>query len=328
MENAPLNRAPAWPRLLVLGLVGVIIVLGLILIIRLAGPANVAVSGEQRPDALANSSDSCVTCHRNASPGIVQQFGHSAMAAAKVGCRDCHEVKAGAPGAVEHEGSFVLQAPTTAMCQRCHQAETAQYNASRHGLPAWVAVAGSKDLSPALMAAYQAIPEGQFAPDKARNQIAAMEGPDVTRFACESCHAVGRPAVDGSVGKCSACHQRHAFSLEQVRKPETCNQCHIGPDHPQWEIFTESPHGIAYATSGQNWNWSAAAGTLSVTDFPAPTCAICHFSGFGGASTTHDVGDRLGWFLFSSLSERRPAYQDNLVRMQTVCLSCHNKNFV
>jgi hypothetical protein len=155
-----------------------------------------------------------------------------------------------------------------------------------------------------------------------------MEGPEITRFACESCHNVGKPAADGSVGQCQKCHIRHEFSLEQARKPETCNNCHIGPDHPQWEIYTESPHGIIYQTQKDNFNWEAEPGTLTVKDFPAPTCATCHISGFGGAGTTHDVGDRLSWFLFAPVSERRPAYQDNTVRMQSVCLECHNKDFV
>jgi hypothetical protein len=130
------------------------------------------------------------------------------------------------------------------------------------------------------------------------------------------------------IWRCQTCHQRHEFSLAQARKPETCNACHIGPDHPQWEIYQESAHGIAYQTGGQNWNWGAGAGTLTVKDFPAPTCATCHFSGFGGSATTHKVGERLTWFLFSSISERRPNWQDNMVRMQSVCFECHNKSFV
>jgi hydroxylamine dehydrogenase len=150
----------------------------------------------------------------------------------------------------------------------------------------------------------------------------------VTPFTCEGCHNVGKPAVDGSVGQCQKCHLRHKFSLEQARKPETCNACHIGPDHPQYEIYVESPHGISYHTDGANWNWDAEAGTLTTTDFPAPTCAICHMSGFGTAGTTHDVGDRLTWFLFAPISTRRPSWQDNMVRMQGVCLECHNENFI
>ena len=158
--------------------------------------------------------------------------------------------------------------------------------------------------------------------------LAAMEGKDVTRFACETCHNIGKPAEDGSVGRCQSCHIRHEFSLAQARKPETCNYCHIGPDHPQWEIYHESPHGIAYATMGDTWNWDAEPGTLTSKDFPAPTCSTCHFSGFGGTATTHDAGDRLSWYLFSPISERRPGWQDNKVRMQSVCFECHNQNFI
>lgn len=314
-------------RTLVIGLVSVILVIGLALIVMIISRAG------QNPqpgevDALANSSDSCVTCHRNSSPGIVAQYGRSSMAAANVTCRNCHEVNKDYPGAVEHEGTFVLQSPTSARCEKCHQAETAQFNQSRHSLPAYVAFAGSKDLPPEMMKQYQSIPEGQFAPDKSRNALFDIEGPEVTKFACETCHDVGRPAADGSIGQCQKCHLRHEFSLEQARKPETCNACHIGPDHPQWEIYQESPHGIAYQTNGDNWNWDAAPGTLTVKDFPAPTCSTCHFSGFGKAGTTHDVGDRLSWFLFAPISERRPAWQDNLTRMQGVCQECHNTEFI
>ncbi|GAB4564412.1 MAG: hypothetical protein Kow0047_14130 [Anaerolineae bacterium] len=314
-------------RLLIAGIVAVLVVIGLGLVLAVLARSAAAPEPE-RINALENSRDECVTCHRRTTPGIVEQYGHSTMAAAEVGCRDCHEVNADYPGAVEHEGTFVLRSPTTAMCERCHTAEVAQFNQSRHGLPAYVAYAGSADLPPELLAMYEAIPEGGFAPDKMRNALFALEGPDITRFACRGCHDIGKPAEDGSVGQCQKCHLRHEFSLEQARKPETCNACHIGPDHPQWEIYQESPHGIAYMTGGHRWNWEAEAGTLTVSNFPAPTCATCHFSGFGGASTTHDVGDRLTWYLFAPISQRRPSWQDNKTRMQSVCLACHNKNFI
>ena len=316
-------------RVLIIGLVVVILVLGLGLLTATLGRTTAPVAGEPtQVNALANSDNKCVVCHERTTPGIVEQYGHSTMAAAEVSCQDCHEVAADYPGAVEHEGTYVLGSPTTAMCEKCHGAEVAQFNQSRHGLPAYVAMVGSKDLSPDLLAMYEAIPEGSFAPDKMRNALFALEGPDVTRFACESCHNIGKPAEDGSVGQCQKCHLRHEFSLEQARKPETCNYCHIGPDHPQWEIYHESPHGIAYATSGHNWHWDAETGTLDVNDFPAATCAICHMSGFGATSTTHDVGDRLTWYLFAPISERRPSWQDNKVRMQSVCRECHNEEFI
>lgn len=321
------HPAPRRGRALVFGLLAMVVILGAVLVV-LTIQRSAQLTQPAKVDALAFSTDSCVTCHRQATPGIVHQYSYSQMATSKVSCRDCHEVKANYPGSSEHQSTYILPEPTTAMCQKCHTAETAQFHASRHALPAYVAYAGSKDLSPALMAQYQAIPEGQFAPDKARNAIFAIEGPDITGFACETCHDLGKPAADGSVGDCSKCHIRHEFSLEQVRKPETCNACHIGPDHPQWEIYQESPHGIVYATGGLNWNWNAAPGTLRVEDFPAPTCATCHFSSFGASGTTHKVGERLSWYLFASVSVQRPVWQDNRIRMQNVCLECHNKNFV
>ncbi len=321
------NQTSRGPRALIIGLVVVILVLGSALIILAIGRSGTLVE-EQEVNALANSTDECVVCHQRTTPGITEQYGHSTMAIAEVSCRDCHEVNEGYPGSVEHEGAFVLRSPTTAMCEKCHRSEVAQYNQSRHGLPAYVAYAGSKELSPEHLAMYESIPEGGYAPDKSRNAIAELEGPEVRRFTCEGCHNVGLPAADGSVGQCQKCHLRHAFSLEQARKPETCNACHIGPDHPQWEIYQESPHGIAYMTMGHTWNWETEPGTLAVEDFPAPTCAICHMSGFGTVGTTHDVGDRLTWFLFAPISARRPSWQDNKVRMQGVCLECHNQNFL
>lgn len=314
-------------RVLIIALIAVIVVPGLALVA-------FAISNSLRPEAsgpvnvLANSTNSCVTCHARTTPGIVEQYGHSTMAAANVVCEDCHVVAADYPGAVEHEGTYVLNQPTTAMCQTCHQAEVAQFNQSRHGLPAYVAMVGVEAIPEDLLAAYEAIPEVEFGPIQMRQALFDLEGPAVTRFACESCHNIGKPAADNSIGQCSKCHIRHEFSLEQARKPETCNNCHIGPDHPQWEIYTESKHGIMYATNGHTWNWDAEPGTLTVNDFPAPTCSTCHISGFGSAATTHDVGDRLTWYLFAPISARRPVWQDNQVRMKTVCLECHNPNFI
>jgi len=330
MENNKTQNIMRSTRVLIIGLVAVIVVLGLGLVAVIIGRSGApAPTGEAAlVNALAESDDECVVCHKRTTPGIVEQYGHSTMAAAEVGCRDCHEVNADYPDAEEHEDTFVLRSPTAAMCEKCHTAEVAQFNQSRHALPAYVAMKGAQDLPADLLAMYEAIPEGGFNPDRARNSLYHMEGPAVTRFACEGCHNIGRPAADNSVGQCQKCHLRHEFSLEQARKPETCNACHIGPDHPQWEIYQESPHGIAYATGGDKWNWNAEPGTLGTDDFPAPTCVICHMSGFGTTSTTHDVGDRLTWYLFAPISERRPGWQDNKVRMQSVCLECHNKDFV
>jgi hydroxylamine dehydrogenase len=51
-------------------------------------------------------------------------------------------------------------------------------------------------------------------------------------------------------------------------------------------------------------------------------------SGFGASGTTHDVGDRLTWYLFAPISQRRPDWQTNQTHMQTVCRECHNETFI
>ena len=147
-------------RSLIAGLVAVIVVLGLILvawvILRSIGSSEAI---DARPDALAGSMDDCVDCHRRETPGIVRQFGVSTMAGAKVTCRDCHEVTRDYPGASEHEGAFILGSPSTARCQVCHEQEVAEYNASRHSLPAYTAVVGVEPLTDEQRSLAQAIPE-------------------------------------------------------------------------------------------------------------------------------------------------------------------------
>jgi len=110
-STLPPNTKQGWltaGRVLVIGLVGVVLVLGLILIIIAVSRSEEAAEGIARVNALANSDNPCVKCHRNATPGIVEQYGFSTMAVAKVQCQDCHEVAKDYPGAVEHEGTYVL----------------------------------------------------------------------------------------------------------------------------------------------------------------------------------------------------------------------------
>ncbi|NOY64512.1 MAG: hypothetical protein GXO97_03835, partial [Nitrospirae bacterium] len=114
---------------------------------------------------------------------------------------------------------------------------------------------------------------------------------------------MGRFNPDGSVGTCTACHTRHAFSIAEARKPEACGQCHLGPDHPQTEIYEESKHGAIFAAKGEHWNWDVPSGQWGPRDIEAPTCATCHMSGFGGAvESTHNVSARLKWELEPAFS--------------------------
>lgn len=73
-------------RTWLLGVVGVVLVAALIFVIISIGLGSEPAEGE-RVDALANSKDDCVVCHRKSTPGIVDQYGHSTMAAAEVSCQ-------------------------------------------------------------------------------------------------------------------------------------------------------------------------------------------------------------------------------------------------
>lgn len=276
--------------------------------------------------------DKCATCHQRVSPDIVHQYAAGAMARTGVTCEDCHVLPRSDSLGHEHEGFFITAAPTPKACARCHVREAAEFAHSRHAGPAWMALTGWNDFSPAQRAATEQIVELTRGPNgiptATRNAIFDLEGPSVTPAACERCHAIGRPNADGSIGNCTTCHLRHEFSLAQVRKPEVCGQCHLGPDHPQDEIYRESAHGVMYATEGATWNWSEPAGRLTTLDMPAPTCATCHMSGFGGQGTTHEVGTRLSKFLFAAVSTDRPNAAQNRLAMQQVCENCHSQPFV
>ena len=218
-ENAGLKSG----RLLIIGMVVVIVILGLALIaLAIAGSGTTEAAEEV--DVLANSTDECVVCHRKTTPGIVEQYGGSTMAAAEVACQTCHEVEAGYPGAVEHEDTYVLGSPTTAMCKECHAAEVAQFNASRHALPAYVAYAGSKELSPEHLAMYEAIPEGSFCARQIAecHPCARRRGSDYVSPARTATTSASPPRTDPSASARSAtCATSSAWNRRASQRPAT-----------------------------------------------------------------------------------------------------------
>ena len=114
---------------------------------------------------------------------------------------------------------------------------------------------------------------------------------------------VGRINPDNSKGACSACHPRHTFSMAMARKPDTCKECHKGPDVPAYKIYEISKHGHIYETTKDKWSFGNTPWTAG-DDFTAPTCAACHISkvvntdGDVLAERTHRVNDRLGYRIF------------------------------
>lgn len=317
------------PRTLVTGVITTVIILLLIYIF-----TQLPTGGEPGTKQVSvNLADKCATCHKRVSPDIVNQFAVSTMARSGVKCVDCHVVDRDNPMGKDHEGFFITVSPTPKQCARCHPAENTQFLHSRHGAPAWMALNGFADFTPEQQKyVNDNIPEASRGPNgivtATRNSLFDIEGPMVTPLACQSCHSIGKPNSDGSIGNCNKCHLRHEFSLEQVRKPEICGQCHLGPDHPQMEIYEESAHGVMYQTQGEKWNWSQKPGRLTTTDMPAPTCATCHMSGFGSQGTTHDVGERLSKFLFAAVSGNRSNFVQGRDAMKSICINCHSPKFV
>ena len=129
-------------------------------------------------------------------------------------------------------------------------------------------------------------------------------------------NGAGRVDPDGSIGTCTACHTRHSFSVEEVRKPHTCGQCHLGYDHPHIEIYEESKHGNIYDSEGESWNWTAIPWKVGA-DFRAPTCAVCHMSTIADPEGnivvpgTHDLRARLVWDQMHFFSYPKPKWADH-----------------
>lgn len=107
---------------------------------------------------------------------------------------------------------------------------------------------------------------------------------------------IGRINLDGSLGSCAACHSRHDFSARRARQPESCGKCHLGPDHPQKEVYEESKHGIAYRDLRDKMKLDGRTWVLGKDYGQAPTCASCHVSAnVNGGKVTHDIGERISW---------------------------------
>ncbi len=163
---------------------------------------------------------------------------------------------------------------------------------------------------------------------------------------------IGRINLDGSLGSCSACHSRHDFSPRRARQPENCGKCHLGPDHPQKEIYEESKHGVAYRDLKDQMNLDAKEWILGKDYTQAPTCATCHMSGHSRnqGEVTHDPGKRISWTNRPPISlvmdtdkngqiikETDPVERRKLIKisaeerrtnMKQVCLHCHTPSYV
>jgi hypothetical protein len=270
--------------------------------------------------ALVRATGKCAECHRQETSAVVHEYELSRHNAAGVNCLECHRPAEGQQ-ATDHRGFSISKTVTAANCKQCHQTEYQQYLRSRHAAPAWASVSGKGDFTAEQVAFSEQFHKG--AVDRKAMAITEREGPVAVNKGCQKCHDVGRPNKDGSIGSCTACHARHVASVELARTPETCGQCHMGPDHSQVEIYHESKHGVLFNAQKAHMNLAARPKQLTTKDMPVPTCATCHMSGLEGQKVTHDVTERLSYWLFAATSERRPTYQQGQVNMKETCLKCH-----
>lgn len=302
--------------------VAVVIAAGLIVAAFAVNSFRPKVENSQPSVTLARSVGKCAECHRRETAAVVHEFDLSKHAEKGITCLDCHHPVKGQKG-VDHRGFEIAEHLTAANCAECHKTEYEQYARSRHAAPAWAAVAGQNEFTPEQVAAAEKFHPGAVKRDP--NALAMTEGPAAINKGCYKCHEVGRPNADGSIGTCTACHARHSSSVELARTPETCGQCHMGPDHSQIEIYHESKHGVLFNAQRAHFNLQAEPAKLSTADMPVPTCATCHMSGIDNLNVTHDTTQRLSKFLFAAVTTDRPAAAQGEVNMQETCLKCHTK---
>lgn len=282
-----------------------------------------AVETSQPTAEFIRATGKCAECHRRETAAVVVEFERSRHAATGVNCLDCHTPQAGQQE-MEHRGFVIAKEITAKNCNQCHTTEYQQFLRSRHAAPAYAAIFGDESFTAEQVEFAEQFHKG--AVKRPANALALLEGEIATVKGCVSCHAVGKPNADGSIGNCTQCHSRHLASVELARNPQTCGQCHMGPDHSQIEIYYESKHGVLYDIQKKYMNLRARSKDLTVHDMPVPTCATCHMSGLEGLKVTHDVTERLSYWLFDPISEKRPTYAQGQAQMKEVCLKCHTTN--
>jgi hypothetical protein len=237
--------------------------------------------------ALSQEKESdCIVCHKQVTPGIVKDWQAGKMSQT-LDCDACHGDHTG-PDDIDK-----LRMPAAKDCAMCHKDQAEQFGEGKHAL-AW--------------AAMEAMPRTAHQPGPI---IGGMKG-------CGGCHRMGK---DG--GKCDSCHTRHKFDPAEARSPLACNTCHMGFDHPQYEMWSTSKHGIIHQ--------------LEPTTGRAPTCQHCHMSkgnhrvmtAWGFLDPTGQPTARLEAVKAAKLARlTAEEWQAERDRMTDTCRECHSARHV
>jgi hydroxylamine dehydrogenase len=196
----------------------------------------------------AGFAETCVDCHKSSNPGIVADWQLSKHGQAGIDCAVCHGRQHSAANDVDK-----AQIPTPDTCALCHDAKVKQYKAGKHAF-AW--------------AAMKAMPTMHWQPSIITE---GMKG-------CGGCHKIGvkseeeikilkKDSPGFGTASCDVCHTRHLFSTDEARQPQACQTCHMGFDHPQWEMYSSSKHGVRSLLKQSK---------VLPKDTSAPTCQTCH----------------------------------------------------
>jgi hydroxylamine dehydrogenase len=238
---------------------------------------------------LTAAAEECLPCHREKTPAAVAQWAASAHGRAGIGCDRCH--------GKDHQKIEKGEARVDMkICGPCHQRALAEHQSSRHGMglhSGWGCTRNLANRDPK---------ECLFCHEE--GSTAVKSGVQCARFlkqssamgelGCNRCHSVEN--------SCASCHTNHGTELKIVRDPASCAKCHMGPDHPQWEMWQTSLHGTLYGTLG------AAGG---------PTCQTCHMP-----KGSHDVSRGI---TMSSGGVPYPADKAKPARQEmiSICSQCH-----
>lgn len=234
----------------------------------------------------------CVDCHRNETPAAVTQWQASAHAD-KVGCAECH--------GTDHEQILAGQRPVDAKtCGACHATAYAEHTRSRHGLSLHAGWGCTRNLPDRDLRECRFCHEEGSTRPKTTVQCARFlsQTAEMRAIGCNRCHQVET--------SCASCHTNHITDLAAVRRPEVCATCHMGPDHPQWEMWQTSRHGVLYQALGPE---------------AGPACQQCHMP-----EGSHDVSfgitmtPGMQWLDDELRATRR-------AEMLGVCQDCHGRGF-
>lgn len=307
----------------------------------------------------------CISCHgvKGAGRVIAEQWKNSKHAEVGVGCLECHSADENDIDAYEHEGSLIATIVTPNDCAKCHEKEAGEFLTSHHA-DAGMIMGSLDNVLAEVVEGHTSFKDGanpaaasgcwqchgsrvQFMLDENGSPVKDDNGIPKLDPKTWPNTGIGRINLDGSKGSCAACHNRHSFSVAQVRQPENCGKCHMGPDHPQLEIYNESKHGINFRANKDEMNLSAVPWIVGEDYIAAPTCATCHISATPDMEVTHDVGDRISWTLRPKVSEKIDAaqlakykktgetvpadflkWEDRRKNMQNVCKQCHTDAYV